>query len=98
MIVLNNKKNGINLFLKHPICSYFENMCFLFKNPIWPPFKGHNSKRLHLSIGKHPEINDPSYMLAKKYIKPSPGGGGGGVTVGFLTNTAADHQILFQRS
>ena len=84
MSILKNIKNGINIFLKHPFCSYYEKVCFLLENPIWPPFRGHNSKSLHQAIGKHPKIDDPSYMLAKKYTKPSPPQGGG-VTMGFST-------------
>ena len=74
MIVLCNIKNGINNFFKHQFRTYCEKVCFLLKNTIWPPFRGNNSKRLPRPTGKHPKINDPSYMLAKKYTKPSPGG------------------------
>ena len=42
------------------------------ENPIWPLFRGHNSKRLPYPTGKHPEINGSSYILSKKYTKTSP--------------------------
>ena len=42
------------------------------ENPIWPLFRGHNSKRLPYPAGNHPEINDPSNIHSKKYITTSP--------------------------
>ena len=46
------------------------------RNPIWTLLKGHNSEILPWPTDKHPEINYPSYMLAKKYTNlPWEGGG-----------------------
>ena len=47
-------------------------------------FRGHNSQRLLYPAGKHPEINDQSYLLSKKYTKTSPTRVRVGIMVGFL--------------
>ena len=47
-------------------------------NPISALFRGHYSKRLPYPTGKHPKINDPLYILSKKYTKTSPTRGGRG--------------------
>ena len=58
-----------------PMKKLYANQCsskLQMKNPIWPPLRGHNSKRLSWPAGSHPEINDLSYILPKKYTKTFP--------------------------
>ena len=64
------------------------------KNPIRPVYRDHNSKRLPYPTGKHPEINDPSYILSKNIPKTSPLRVGRGCYSKLLNYNIEKHTVI----